>query len=203
MQLRTAIVPEWPRLAWIAICDRRSDDVMVFVGSGVEVADNWICEAVWDSPYSDGDFDQTDLVFGSGVRLRGDTAVFVSSGTTLDRLHAWDGDGKTYVSNSLPCLLSLAGGSLDPTFVQYGRLGRSITRGLGRVTRDLPTTVGPIRLTYFHNLAWDGQMLCDAPKPNVERDFSTFEAYRGFLDESMERLATNAGAKERARNRSR
>jgi hypothetical protein len=199
VRLRTVIAASWPRLAWLAVCDRRHKDITAFVGPGVEVADDWLCEGIWDAPYSDGDFDRTDLVFGSGVRLRGDVAVFVASGTTLDRLHAWDGGGQMYVSNSLPCLLSLAGGSLDPSCMRYGLIGGSIMHGLDEYTRDLPTTVDPVQFTYFHNLAWDGQALCDVPKPGVQRDFSTFEAYRGFLDKSMERLSTNAAAKERAR----
>ena len=35
---------------------------------------------------SRGDFDQTDLIFGSGVRLRGDKVAFVSSGAGQERL---------------------------------------------------------------------------------------------------------------------
>lgn len=171
----------------------------VFVGPGVEVNDDWLCEGIWDAPFAEGDFDRTDLVFGSGVRVRGDSVVFVSAGTTVDRLHAWEHGGEYHVSNSLPCLLSLAGGSLDLSCVRYGPLGRSIIRGLDEYTRDMPTTVGPIRLTYFDNLTWAGQTLCDAPKPDVQRDFSAFEAYRAFLDESMERLSMNAAAQERAR----
>jgi hypothetical protein len=191
-------VATWPPLAWLAICVRRHDEVTVFVGPRVEVTDDWVCEGIWDAPYADGDLDRTDLVFGSGVRLRGDVAMFVVSGTTLDRLHAWDAGGHVYVSNSLPCILSLARGSLDPSCVQYRQLARSIMRGLDDYARDLPTTVGPIRLTYFDNLAWDGQTLCEVPKPSVRRDLSTFEAYRTFLDKSMERVSANARSEERA-----
>jgi hypothetical protein len=197
VRLGTTTVSEWPPLAWLAICEERRAEVTVFVGSGVEVADDWLCEGIWDAPYTDGGLDRTDLVFGSGVRLRGDTVVFVSSGTTVDRLHSWRGAGGQYVSNSLPCLLAFARGSLDLFFDQYGRVSRSIVSGLDAYTRNLPTTVGPVRLTYFHNLSWDGHELSDVPKLALERDFSSYEAYRGFLDETMERLASNARAPER------
>jgi hypothetical protein len=170
---------------------------MVYVGAGVEVADDWLCEGIWDGPFAEGDLDRTDLVFGSGVRLRGDEVVFVSSGTTVDRLHAWEGDAEHYVSNSLPAVLAFAGGSLDLFFDQYGRVARSIVKGLDAYTRDLPTTAGPVRLTYFHNLSWDGHRVSDTAKPAVERDFSSYEAYRRFLDEAVERLAKNAQAPER------
>ena len=159
MRLRTVPLASWPPLAWLASCIPASDEVTVFVGPGVEVDNDWVCEGVWDAPFAEGDFDRTDLVFGSGVRVRDDSVVFVSSGTTLDRLHALDSGDQVYVSNSLPGLLSVANGSLDPACIRYRQIGRSIMHGLDEYKRDLPTTAGTIRLTYFDNLTWDGQTL--------------------------------------------
>jgi len=48
---------------------------------GVEVADEWLAEGIWTFPFTDGDLDLADVVFGGGVRLCGDTALFVSAGT--------------------------------------------------------------------------------------------------------------------------
>jgi hypothetical protein len=197
MRLLVTAVPHWPRLAWLAVCDRQGRDVTTFVGAGVEVADAWLCEGVWDAPYADGALDRTDLVFGSGIRLRGDSIVFVSSGTTVDRLHALECRGRQYISNSLPCLLAFTGGSLDLSCDRYGYIGRSIVKGLDAYERELPTTVGTVRLTYFHNLSWDGRELSEVPKPALRRDFSSYQAYRGFLDVALERLATNARAPQR------
>ena len=47
---------------------------------------HWFCEAIWDGIYSEGNLDQTDLIFGSGARCRADRITFVSSGATIDRL---------------------------------------------------------------------------------------------------------------------
>ena len=199
MHLRTTPVPGWPPLAWIACVARGDDEIAIYAGDSVEVGDRWACEGIWDGRFPDGDVDKTDLVFGSGVRVRDDRVVFVSSGTTVDRLHTWHGDGLHYVSNSLPCLLSFAGGALDLFFEDYGRVSRSITQGLEAYERDLPTTVGPVRLTYFHNLSWDGDSMTDVEKPMPDRDFGSYDAYRRFLDDSMERLADNARASERRR----
>ena len=101
------------------------------------------------------------------------------------------------MSNSLPCLLAFAHGSLDLSVEHYGAVAGSIAKGLEAYTRNLPTTVGPVRLTYFHNLAWDGDNLSDVPKVCVDRDLSSYDAYRRFLDETMERLASNARAPDR------
>jgi hypothetical protein len=196
-RLLTTTVPEWPRSAWLAVCDRERGDVTVFVGPRVEVGDGWLCEGIWDAPYVEGDLDRTDLVFGSGVRLRGDSVVFVSSGTTVDRLHALERECEHYVSNSLPCLLAATGGSLELSFDRYGRIGRSIVMGLDSYERELPTTAGPVQLTYFNNLSWDGRKLSQVRKPVTHRDFTSYEAYRNFLDGALQRLVTNALAHER------
>ncbi len=139
-----------------------------------------MCEGIWNAPYADGDLDRTDLVFGSGVRVRGDTVVFVSSGTTVDRLHTWAADGGHCVSNSLPCLLAFVRGSLDLSFERYDAVSASIKNGLRAYVRDLRTTAGPVRLTYFNNLVWDFQDLCEVEKPLLQRDFSSYESYRAF-----------------------
>ena len=136
MRLLTMTVSEWPRSAWLAVCDRQRGEVTVFVGPRVEVGDGWLCEGIWDAPYVEGDLDRTDLVFGSGVRLRDDSVVFVSSGTTVDRLHALEHECEQYVSNSLPCLLAATGGSLELFCDRYGRLGRSIVMGLEVTTEN-------------------------------------------------------------------
>ena len=169
----------------------------MFVGPGVEVADDWLCEGIWDAQYGDGGFDRTDLVFGTGVRLRGDSAVFVSSGTTVDRLHECTRGGERYVSNSLPCLLAFLRASLDVSFKGYAPVSGTIRHGLRAYVRDLPTTAGAVRLAYFHNLSWDASELSEVPKPGVERNFGSYAAYRNFLHDAMARLAENASAPER------
>ena len=70
MDLRPIQIESWPKLAWVArlpLCAKRVD---VFHGPMVEVGSDWCVEAVWAGEFEDGDFDRTDLVFGSGVRRR-------------------------------------------------------------------------------------------------------------------------------------
>src|SRR3954452_22926694 len=110
MRLTTVRVPEWPVLAWLALCPPGSDEVTGYLGSRVEVGDDWFCEAVWDGPFAAGGFDETDIVCGSGVRIRDDRVVFVTSGGPIDRLLSVEGPDGLFVSNSLACLLSVRGG---------------------------------------------------------------------------------------------
>ena len=121
MRLRFHLAESWPALAWLARCERGSDVVEIFHGVRVEVTRDWFCEAVWDRPYAAGDFDRTDLVFGSGGRLRDGLITFVSAGSTVDRLQFLETSRMTLVSNSLPCVLAAAGGKVDLTYPHYFR----------------------------------------------------------------------------------
>ena len=197
MRLRDRPIAEWPPLAWLARCRPGETTIDVFHGRRVEIAANWLCEAAWTGSFADGDFDRTDLVFGSGVRLRGDRVCFVSSGSTVDRLQSLDTRDASWVSNSLPCLLASVGGTLDPTYAGYFPDLKSISRGLTRYARVLATSAGPVRLTYYHNLVWDGRGLVETPKRAGVEPFGTFAAYRGFLAGTIGRLAENMGAPSR------
>src|SRR5690349_24391142 len=102
---------DWPAQAWLAEC--HPDHVLVRHGGRVEARPDWFCEAVWDGPFEQGDFDLTDVVAGSGGRMRDGRVVFVPTGATTDRLHsirvpaaAGGTRGRVLVSNSLPCLLA-------------------------------------------------------------------------------------------------
>jgi hypothetical protein len=160
-------------------------------GSQVETRGSWFCEAIWDHEFEDGDFDLTDLVFGSGGRLRKLKVVFVSSGTTVDRLQFLKLENKLLVSNSLPCLLAVGGIKVDHTYDRFQWFFQSIMKGIDSYEKRLPTLSGRLELTYYRNLVWDGRQLIEIDKPTPHRDFTTFLRYRTFLRESQEKIAAN------------
>jgi hypothetical protein len=202
MRLQYRLEPDWPVQAWLAECYR--DYVLVRHGGRVETRDDWFCEAVWDGPFERGDFDQTDIVAGSGGRLRGGRLTFVPAGATVDRLQsitlANDVGGRaghTLLSNSLACLVAAAGARISPTYRFYKRDFQSVVRGLTKYKRILHTSAGPCRLWYFHNVEWDGQSLRQSDKPFPQRDFSSFERYHAFLDGTLAAVTENS--RDRAR----
>lgn len=191
--LRYTLVPEWPPLAWFANCEP-GGGVGVLHGKDVEIFDDWYAEAAWADDFDEGNLDRTEVVAGSGGRLRGTTVTFVGATSLLDRLHSMSHEGRVLVSNSLPCLMSAAGAHLDPAHRFYNRELSSIMHGLRKYQRFLETSAGPIQLTYYDNLVWDGRTLEVVPKPDQAPEFTTFEEYRGFLEDSLRRLAANAVA---------
>lgn len=198
MTFKFQLAPTWPRLAWLAEMSDGGSTLHITHGPGIEIGDGWFCEAVWAGDFSDANFDQTDLVFGSGARIRNGAATFVSSGTTVDRLISARQGNTFYVSNSLACLLKRLGASLDPTFQRYYQFFGSVTCGLDRYARDLQTSTVPVRFTYFHNLKWDGRELTESEKPDVVSDgFKSFAQYRDFLQTALCEINSNLDASQR------
>ena len=197
MKLEYCIRPAWPALAWLAKCPVNSASVEVYHGGGVELDSTWYCEAVWDSDYTAGNFDQTDVVFGSGGRLRDGGVTFTSSASTVDRLHHLSVDGAIWVSNSLACLLAGVGAVPDPTYSGYYRDFETIIFGINRYKRTVATSRGSVGLTYFNNLQWNGQTLVEVEKPCPSRDLRSFTEYRGFIESGLVRIADNLSAVRR------
>ena len=163
--LNIVYMEDWPPLAWVAALERGSNHLTVYCGRQVESGEGWFCEAVWDGDFSEANFHLTDVVFGSGARQLGDRSVFVSSGTTVDRLQWFERDGKVYVSNSIVALSSLANLTFDPSCDEFLAVFLSIVNGIEKYERQLPCREGVINLCYFHNLNWDGQHLEEVEKP--------------------------------------
>jgi hypothetical protein len=196
-QFKFTLRNDWPPLGWIAECVPTDPIIRVMHGSQIELREHWFCEAIWDREFAAGDLDQTDLVFGSGARLRHEHIVFVSSGATVDRLQSLRLDGRILISNSLACLLGVSGLEVDIAHRQFPEFFRSIVRGIDGYQRRLPTQSGRLELFYFRNLTWDGHHLAEMDKPNPARDFSSFEKYYDFLKWSVKKIAANMRAPER------
>src|SRR5262245_45664555 len=139
-------VPDWPMSAWLAQCRTGADVVTVFHGRNVEHTPEWFCEAAWAGEYEDGGFDRTDIVAGTGGRLRRDGVVFVSPGSTVDRLQSLATPDGAWVSNSLACLLAASRATIDISSGRYFWLFRTVVGGLKKYQREFPTSAGPIRL---------------------------------------------------------
>ena len=191
MKMQFIAQPAWPALAWLAELAPGRGTVVVEHGARVETADQWFTEAIWCGDFSDADFDRTDRVFGSGARIRGEQVTFVSAGSTVDRLVWAKTFEHTLVSNSLPCLLQRLGASIDVTERGFQKLIGTIGLGIDRYTRELPTSAGPVRMAYFHNLSWDGAALSEREKPDTTPALKTFDDYHEYIQGSVNQLAAN------------
>jgi hypothetical protein len=189
-------VPGWPKLAWVAVLKLGSETVLVLHGPRVETNPDWCVEAVWAGDFSEGGFDLTDVVVGSGVRVRDDRVVFVSSGDTLNHLHHFRDEETIYVSNSLSALLAVADLALLSDY-SYQPAMESIKDGLVSCVREIPSAQGTIHLTYLDNLVVTASTVAELTKPSSAPDFTDFAIYRDYLFASARRAGENAHASER------
>ncbi len=200
MNLRPIPVPQWPKLAWLARWRQGSSEVTVRHGTAVETGTDWAAEAVWDGDFADGGFDRTDLVFGSGVRVRDGGLVFVPAATAMDRLWCCHRAGWWWVSNSLGALSAGADLSLDRghPYADDRRSAIRTTWGVKDCVREFPISGGTANVAWFHNLHFDGQSMGQVPKPDSAGDFASYADYRDYLFAAARRLGANATSPERA-----
>jgi hypothetical protein len=191
MKLAHKLVTGWPKLAWVSKLKQKSDVTTIYHGSSVEVNEHWCVEAVWAGDYKNGEFDQTDLIFGSGVRCRDKGVVFVSSGSTMDRLWYYSIGEFYFVANSLPALMAVSGTSFLKDHSHYVRDINTIVKGLSGYTKQIPCKEGKLRLVYFDNLFWDGVGLTEIVKPDTAPHFDRFETYAAYLMDTASLLAKN------------
>jgi hypothetical protein len=196
MKLTYKIVPDWPKLAWVASFGKETCEVSVLHGPMVETSDDWLVEAVWAGEFSEGNFDQTDLVFGTGIRVRGDKVIFVSSGSTLDRLAYCSIDGVWFVSNSLPAMLAVCGRRLSVEH-NYAMGLKTIVKGLSDYTRNHPLDTGEFQLAYFNNLVFDGTDVVEQAKPDVYPGCESYSQYLAYLHSTARALGSNANSDSR------
>lgn len=191
MRLESRPASDWPPLAWLARCSGSDGGVSVIHGEQVELGDEFLCEAVWPGDYKQGDFDRAAVLAGTGIRRRDEEVVFVSSASTVDRLLSYEAPDGSLVSNSLPCLLSAIPARLVPDYPRYGRDIQSISRGIDRYRRSIPTSAGRVKLTYFRNLVWNGDTLVTRDKRRQDLELSDFGRYRDYLRVTFKLMADN------------
>jgi len=195
MRLAPKLIAGWPKLAWLAIAPPGADAVEVLHGPCVEAGDGWCAEAVWAGSFDAGDFDRTDLVYGSGVRVRDGRVIFVSPGTGVDRLWYACREATWYVSNSLPALLAGARLSLREDYDGYTWAIETVeSLGLSGYTRKIPADGADLEIIYFNNLEYDGRGLKEIEKPATAPHFTGFDGYYAFLAETARRLGENLGS---------
>ncbi len=196
MRLSPRLVPAWPKLAWVARFTDSAETIEVLHGPMVETGNGWCVEAVWAGPFEAADFDRTELVFGTGIRCRGQHVTFVSSGTTLDRLWYRGQEGTWFISNSLPALMAVADLSLLEDHSYYDDW--QTVWGAETCLRLFPTQEGEASVAWFNNLLYDGNDLKEVVKPDTAPHFGTYEGYHAFLVDTAKRLGDNLSSPARA-----
>jgi hypothetical protein len=189
-RLVPCLVDRLPALAWLAVVHHTPGEVRLFHGPQVEVTDSFFIEGAWSGPFDDGEIATARTVFGSAGVLRGGTATFVSSVATTDYLYHRQLAHSVLVSNSLPLLLAWAGDRLDPQCDRYSTINASITDGIDKYIRTIPTLGGSVARLMHRNLIVSEEGMHEVEKPLPPR-FNSYDAYFNYINEEYENLTLN------------
>jgi hypothetical protein len=197
MRLRAIDCPRFPKLAWIAEVIRTNGVVVLYHGPSVEIREKFFIEGVWNGPFDNGDFGETDCVFGSGGIVGHESIRFVASASTVDCLYYTDSKSAVTVSNSLPLILAYTGDSLDPKCREYAIICDSVLDGIDSYRRDVPTVKGVIQRSMYRNLDVFEDRICESDK-NMPPRFESFKDYRNYRQDNYALMAANARDKCRS-----
>ena len=197
MQLMFVSEESWPPLSWCAHVSQTH--AIVHHGSGVETAETWFCEGVWDGPFEEGSFSTSDNFFGSGGIAQGGKLLLTSSCAPMDRLHYISIGATQFISNSLVCLMSQTCSEIDPAYESFSEECFTVTAGIDDYAQTLQSSNGLVRMSVCRNLVCSGGSIRVTDKDLPQRRFVDFSAYKSFLRSSLSCIADNMQSSARQR----
>jgi hypothetical protein len=198
MELQAVSVPSLPKLAWVAEVHRKYGTVFVQHGSSVESRERFFIEGVWNGPFENGGFGETDCVFGTGGILNDASIRFITSASTVDCLYYFESKTSVTVSNSLPLVLAYRDDALDPRCQEFPNICDSFLDGIDGYRRTIPTVKGTIRRQIYRNLDIFRDHISESDK-RMPPTFGSFEAYRNYRRDNLALIAANARDNSRTR----
>ena len=183
-----------PKLAWVAFIDTEKQSIKAIHGKNVEYRQNWMVEGVWDDEFIKGCFHETEIFFGSGMRIIGNKVHFVSSTSLADRILFCRDNKKIIVSNSLLLLLGYTDARLDEKH-DYKEEADSIKeKGIKTYNRKfkiIHPTINHFNQVFSENIIIENdQIKFEFKKPKNVR-IQTYEDYYHLMLKTLKSLRSN------------
>src|SRR4051794_11557262 len=179
-----------PRLAWIAKVDCQNLRVNAVIGNNVEYGPDFLVAGVWDGPFKEGAFENTDAFFGTGLVARGRSVTLVPSAGISDAIYYHVSQAGVTASNSLPLLLAGINDQLDPKFEFYDRITESIHSGIDSYEKIIPTERGRITRLFYRNLLITDGTVREIDKPHPPH-FRNFDSYFSYITSGYSKVHKN------------
>lgn len=198
MRLDVRVHHDLPALAWAAISERSTENVLLLCGSGVEFGDDWWFEGAWSGAFGECGFDKADVVCGSGGKIVEGELVLVPPTHTLESIFFAERKTEITFSNSICFLLCLIDDHPRPDFRFYYPLFKSAKYGLDNYCRMIKTAKGGVERRFYHPLSVkSGEINRSATAPEAP-NFDSFDNYYTYLRNSAGGLCDNARSSERS-----
>lgn len=186
-----------PRLAWCAIVRKSTPFVDILCGPWVEAQETFFCDGAWAGPFAEGALDSAHLV-GTGAKVTTEGVLFAAPNNTLERIYMVRLADSILVSNSMVFLLAQTNNDVLNGYLSYGAKLASLLAGINRYDRSLPTKNGNNITVFYHCNVLVSQDLEITEQPKTEpREFLNYADYKGFLEEQVGAIFSNAHDSQR------
>ncbi len=194
-----------PRLNWRATFGAGAPCI-IECGEGVEIIGDSVFEGVWDSDFTAFEFDRSNHVYGSGVRVTEDAIILTPPSHPREAIFLVRNkrSGRVVASNSvLSCLATLEDGIRAEVIARFAPIS---SPAFDRLTRAGVFEFDPVLhedgdvliacITHNNLILRNGQPSEIGLKCGAEK-FSDFASYRGFLAGTLSRILRNGASEER------
>lgn len=189
-----------PRLGWIASVDTEKRLISVIHGEYVECTEDWMVEGIWDGEFGDGNFHESEVFFGSGMRIVGDSLFFITSSALTDRILLCETKKLIVLSNSLLLLLAWTDSSLDEEHSYRSEAVSIARKGVKKYDRKF-RVINP-EIKYFTQVFYENILIKDGKieyrlKKQEEVELRTYENYYDYLIGKIEKIKINYKSADR------
>ena len=195
--------PNIADLSWCSILEKNSNPIKVIHGEGIEIFKDFFVEGVWDDCFELGNFEKSTFFMGSGAKIISEEkneVMFSTTSHTLERLYSIKHMNRTYISNSLPLILTISKIKIDIKYRNYESDFNTILKGIDEYKKYIPLEKNlKLNLHYYCNiLVNDSHKIEIIDKPTIE-PLIDYNDYKTKLFESTKRLVANANSSFRNR----
>lgn len=192
MKIKSVENNNLPKLSWLLRIETDNPVAQLKHGSWVECDDDFFVEGVWEGDYENKDIHKAKALMGSGGRITDESIILCCPSHTSEGLFSISKGGVSYFSNSIPFILSESKENLDKTYLDYENDILSISDGLNKYKRSIPTQNSVLNIHYFSNLKVNSNGDIKAIEKERELPFVNFKAYYNYLLETLELININA-----------
>lgn len=183
-----------PKLGWIVIVDTERRLVKAIHGINVERGKNWMVEGVWDDDFIKANFHETDVFFGSGMRIVDNKIHFVSSTSLSDRILFCHDNQNIIVSNSLLLLLGYTNACLDENHDYKDEADSIKEKGIYAYERKfkiIHPTIKHFHQVFYENLIVENDHIRFAYKYQKNVKIEKYEDYYELMLKTLKSLQSN------------
>jgi len=173
------LVPDLPKLGWLAKIDH-SNKVFVYHGPKIECHPEWMVEGVWNGEFESGNFHDSIVFYGSGVRISNGKIYLSTSITNQTRLIYCKIKNEILVSNSLILMLAFTNAEIDEKH-DYERECTSVLRGTKSYDRRF--RVKHSSIDWFYQVFYENMVVSDGNISFESRfHFYNVTTYKDYID---------------------